>query len=156
MDLDEVALPPLRWQRGQSRFRHRWVIRDGATIVAIVAEIGDVRSWIFYWYRIDTWVELIEFGSQDPPVGGMRPRFSEIVEYSVALNPSHACVMVRESDDGTIWWLLYYRVRVGVYLLMCAFQSRWIDVEVDRMIPGVEESSDEDDASEFVQLVFDI
>ena len=45
---------------------------------------------------------------------------------------------------------------MGVYLLMCAFQSRWIDVEVDRMIPGIEESSDEDDASEFVQLVFDI
>jgi hypothetical protein len=156
MDLDGVVLPPLRWQRGQSRFRHRWVIRDGATIVAIVAEIGDVRSWIFYWYRIDTWVELIEFGSQDPPVGGIHPRFGEIVEYAGALNPSHACVMVRESDNGTLWWLLYYRVRVSVYLLMCAFQSRWIDVEVDRMIPGIEESSDEDDASEFVQLVFDI
>ena len=94
MDLDGVVLPPLRWQRGQSRFRHRWVIRDGATIVAIVAEIGDVRSWLFYWYRIDTWVELIEFGSQDPPVGGIHPRFGEIVEYAGALNPSHACVMV--------------------------------------------------------------
>ncbi len=40
--------------------------------------------------------------------------------------------------------------------LMRAFQSRWIDVEVDRMRLGGEQSSDEDDSSDMEQLVFDI
>ncbi len=97
-----VELPPLRWQRVQSRLRNVWYIRDGETIVAIVDEIGDIRSWNFYWYRNASWVELVEFGSLDSPVEGIQPRFGEIVEYAAAANPSH-CLMVRENDGATIW-----------------------------------------------------
>ena len=150
-----MMLPALRWRRHLSRFRHIWRIRDGETIVAVVAEIGDVRSWIFYWYCYGEWIVLIEFGTQDSPVGGIEPRFREIVEYAAALDPSFAWLMVRESDNGTIWWLLYCRLRVGTYHLCCAFQSRWIDVEVERMnlVDGAD--TDDDDSSEFEQLTFD-
>jgi hypothetical protein len=92
-----------------------WLIQDGETIDAIIDEIGDTRSWTFYWCRNGDWVELIEFGSHNNPVEGIVPRFGEIVEYAYTSNPSHSCLMVRENTDGTIWWLLYYRLGVGVY-----------------------------------------
>jgi hypothetical protein len=156
MEHEGMELPPLRWQRSSSRFHNVWRIQDGDTIVAVVDEVGDTRSWVFYWYRDDEWVDLMEFGSFDSSVEGILPQFGEIVEYAAPVNPSHACLMVREHGGSTIWWLLYYRVRFGDYLLMCAFQSRWYDVVVERNDASVDESSDESDESEFVQTIFDI
>jgi hypothetical protein len=83
MEGEGIGLPYLGWRRPLSRLRNMWLIRDGETIVAIVDEIGDTRSWIFYWYRNDNWVELIDFGSHDTPVEGIVPRFGEIVEYAL-------------------------------------------------------------------------
>ena len=153
---DGTVLPSPRWLRPLSRLRNVWLIHVGETIVKIVDEIGDIRSWVFFWYRNEEWVELVEFESNSPPVEGIRPHFGEIVEYSLPVNPFYTCLMVREHRDNTIWWVLYCRVRFGRYRMMCAFQSRWVDVIVERMRPGVEEESDESSESEFVQLVFDI
>ncbi len=133
-----------------------WRIHDGETIVAIVDEIGDVRTWVFHWYCDYRWVELIEFVSHGAPIEGIQPRFGEIVEYAAPVNPFYTCLMVRKYRDNTIWWLLYCRVRFGRYRMMCAFQSRWVDVSVERIQPGAGEESDESSESEFVQLIFDI
>jgi hypothetical protein len=155
MEEDEMVLPALPWRRHLSRFRNVWRIRDGETIVAVVDEIGDVRSWILYWFCYDEWIVLIELGSQDSPVEGVWPRFGEIVEYAAATDLSYTWLMVRESDNGTIWWLLYCRLRVGTYHLCCAFQSRWVDVKVERMNSDFGDDTDDDDSSEFEQLIFD-
>jgi hypothetical protein len=153
---DEIELPPLRWQRALSLSRSLWLIRNERAIVAVVDEVGRyLRSWTFYLLHEDFWEELIEFGSHGPPVEGIRPYFGSIVEYATARNPSYSCVLVVERDAESIWWLLYYRLRTGVYLLLCAFQSRYSNVEHERMETSSGEDLDETDSSEFVQLVYD-
>ena len=148
-------LPSPRWLRPLSRLGNVWLIHVGETIVKIVDEIGDIRSWVFFWYRNEEWVELVEFESNSPSVEGIQPRFGDIVEYAAPVSPFYTCLMVRETADNAIWWLLYCRAW-GEFRLVCAFQSRWIDVIVERMETSIEEFSDESSDSEFVQLVFDI
>ncbi len=120
-----------------------------------VDEIGDTRSWVFFWYRNNEWVEMVEFESNSPPVEGIQPRFGNIVEFAVPVNPFYTCLMVRETAGTTIWWLLYCRAW-GELRLVCTFQSRWIDVMVERMRPSTIEVLDDSSDSEFEQLVFDV
>jgi hypothetical protein len=126
-------------------------------IVAVVDEVGPcVRTWIFYWYEDNDWVELIEFESQGPVIEGIRPHFGKIVEYAAVVNQSYRCVLVRENIVGTIWWLLYYHLSISEYFLLCAFWARDVDVEVERRNASVEYDSNDTESSEFVQLVYDI
>ena len=148
-------LPSPRWLRPLSRLRNVWLIHVGETIVKIVDEIGDIRSWVFFWYRNEEWVELVEFESNSPSVEGIQPRFGDIVEYAAPVNPFYTCLMVRETADNAIWWLLYCRAW-GEFRHVCAFQSRWIDVMVERMRPSTIEVLDDSSDSEFEQLVFDV
>jgi hypothetical protein len=96
MDDKNFELPPLSWQRPLSRLRNVWLICDVDAIVAVVDEIGDIRTWVFHWYHEERWVELIEFASHSSPVEGILPRFGEIVEYSAPVNPFYSCLMVQE------------------------------------------------------------
>jgi hypothetical protein len=154
----EIELPPLRWQRELSLIRRVWYVRSGASILAIVDEAGRfLRKWIFYLLEGDHWIELIAFGSHGPPVEGISPQFGSILEYAAPVVEAYTCLLLVEREHGSIWWLMYYRISVGVYFLMFSFQSRLDVVEIERVDLSSEQEEDSDsDSSEFVQLVFDI
>jgi hypothetical protein len=153
----EIYLPPLRWQRPTSSFRYLWVVFDERCTVAIVHEGGGVLgTWIFFSLEEYTWVELIEFGSHGIPFASVHSRFGEIVECAAALDRSYACFLVIERREENIWWLLYYRLRVGEVLFLCAFRARFSDMMHELMETSSEEGSTVSDSSEFLPGVFDI
>lgn len=155
---DEVVLLPLRWQRELSLIRNVWYVQSGTSIIATVDEAGRfLWTRVFYLLERDHWIELIEFGSHGPPIDGISCRFRDLVEYAVPVVAAYACVLVVESEHGSIWWLLYYRICAGVYFLMCSFQSRYDAVDTERVELSLKEEEDSDsNSSEFMQLVYDI
>jgi hypothetical protein len=153
---EEIYLPPLRWWRPSSTVCNIWIVHGGNYIVAVVDEFCQyARTWSFLWLVSDEWVDLVEFGAQSSPIGGIVPHFGDIVEYVLPVDRSVPCLLIVESEGGSIWWLVYGRLRLGGYILLCIFHSRYSDLETEILGSSSEEDSDELESSQFVRWVFD-
>lgn len=64
------------------------------------------------------------------------------MEGTLALDPSYACVLMVESQNGSIWWFFYCHLPTRDFLLTIDFRSQYADMKHERMELGP--SKDED------------
>lgn len=79
----------------------------------------------------------------------------EIMEYAQPVDRNCTGLPIIERAADHIWWMIYVQVKLGGYILLCAFGTLVMEVFIENP-KAVPEDSEEDSDGGFVQIVIDI
>ena len=96
-----------------------WYVHSLLERVAIVEEASSVgRWWILYLLVGHEWVLMGTFVVDDERVLTTLPRFAEVVDVAVPVDPLQPFYVVVEEDSEYRWWVVYWTQAFSVEILV--------------------------------------
>jgi hypothetical protein len=106
-----------------------WHIQGLGKQVAVIEERARMNHWRLVYRRVqDRWVQMEAFYSVGSLVLQTAPRYAEVVDVALPVNPRQANWLVVEEDDRFLYWVVHGSVGnwTGILVTYSAYKDSFV------------------------------
>jgi hypothetical protein len=106
-----------------------WHIQGLGERVAVIEERARMDHWWVVYRRVqDRWVQMGAFHSVESLVLHTAPRYAEVVDVALPVNPRQANWLVVEEDERFLYWVVHGSIGnwTGILVTYSAYKNSFV------------------------------